>query len=304
MTPGSGTLGRRSSWPAGPGVSASIPASNEGDTISPKFDSMMGKLVVTASRPRQRRRGPCAPRASSELESRRRAHAGSRLFEADLPRRRLHRRARPPGRRCRAPSGWSARTSTEAAGIRRHGGQPASVAAAPACRCPGRRPDRSPSRRPSSVEDEQPQRVKLTVPARHRRQPHRRVPAPVAPSDATPAVCAVQGLHQRGRQSRRGQATAAKSGVIATPMQAVVTRMQRGRRPAGGQGRPARRARIHEDGKLCVRAGQGRRHEILRWGPRRAWKPETLVTIDVTGASGNGKQSDGTAVGDTTEGGK
>ena len=31
---------------------------------------------------------------------------------------------------------------------------------------------------------------------------------------------------------------------------------------------------------------------------------ETLMTIDVAGASGNGKQADGTAVGDTAEGGE
>ena len=47
LTPSSGTL-ERVLWPAGPGVRVDSGVV-EGDTISPKFDSMMGKLIVTAS---------------------------------------------------------------------------------------------------------------------------------------------------------------------------------------------------------------------------------------------------------------
>ena len=46
LTPSSGTL-ERVQWPAGPGVRVDSGVV-EGDTISPKFDSMMGKLIVTA----------------------------------------------------------------------------------------------------------------------------------------------------------------------------------------------------------------------------------------------------------------
>lgn len=46
LTPGAGTL-ERIQWPAGPGVRIDTGV-EQGDTISPKFDSMMGKVIVTA----------------------------------------------------------------------------------------------------------------------------------------------------------------------------------------------------------------------------------------------------------------
>ncbi|OZG63765.1 carboxylate--amine ligase [Bifidobacterium hapali] len=46
LTPSSGTL-TKLEWPSGPGIRIDSGVV-EGDTISPKFDSMMGKLVVTA----------------------------------------------------------------------------------------------------------------------------------------------------------------------------------------------------------------------------------------------------------------
>lgn len=46
LTPSSGTLSSIR-WPSGPGIRIDSGV-KEGDTISPKFDSMMGKLVVTA----------------------------------------------------------------------------------------------------------------------------------------------------------------------------------------------------------------------------------------------------------------
>ena len=46
LTPGSGTL-EKIQWPAGPGVRIDTGV-EQGDTISPKFDSMMGKVIVTA----------------------------------------------------------------------------------------------------------------------------------------------------------------------------------------------------------------------------------------------------------------
>lgn len=47
LTPSAGTL-ETVRWPSGPGVRVDSGVL-EGDTISPKFDSMMGKLIVTAS---------------------------------------------------------------------------------------------------------------------------------------------------------------------------------------------------------------------------------------------------------------
>lgn len=46
LTPSSGTL-ETVRWPSGPGIRVDSGVA-EGDTISPKFDSMMGKLIVTA----------------------------------------------------------------------------------------------------------------------------------------------------------------------------------------------------------------------------------------------------------------
>ncbi|KAA8831212.1 biotin carboxylase N-terminal domain-containing protein [Bifidobacterium tissieri] len=46
LTPSSGTL-ERIVWPSGPGIRIDSGV-EEGDTVSPKFDSMMGKVVVTA----------------------------------------------------------------------------------------------------------------------------------------------------------------------------------------------------------------------------------------------------------------
>lgn len=46
LTPSSGTL-TKIKWPSGPGIRVDFGV-EEGDTISPKFDSMMGKLVITA----------------------------------------------------------------------------------------------------------------------------------------------------------------------------------------------------------------------------------------------------------------
>ena len=47
LAPSSGTL-TKLAWPSGPGIRVDSGVV-EGDTVSPKFDSMMGKLVVTAS---------------------------------------------------------------------------------------------------------------------------------------------------------------------------------------------------------------------------------------------------------------
>ena len=46
LTPSSGTL-TRIAWPSGAGIRVDSGV-KEGDTVSPKFDSMMGKLIVTA----------------------------------------------------------------------------------------------------------------------------------------------------------------------------------------------------------------------------------------------------------------
>lgn len=47
LTPGSGTL-TKLEWPSGPGIRVDSGV-RTGDTVSPKFDSMMGKLIVTAA---------------------------------------------------------------------------------------------------------------------------------------------------------------------------------------------------------------------------------------------------------------
>ncbi len=46
LTPSSGTL-TKIKWPSGPGVRVDFGV-EEGDNVSPKFDSMMGKLIITA----------------------------------------------------------------------------------------------------------------------------------------------------------------------------------------------------------------------------------------------------------------
>ena len=113
-----------------------------------------------------------------------------------------------------------------------------------------------------------------------------------------------QGLHhaQKKQQSDDGQ-----SGVIASPMQAVVTRVNvaEGQQVAKGDLLVVLESMKMENYVYAPVKGVVTKIFV---GPAAGVEAgETLMTIDVTGASGasgNGKQTDGTAVGDTVEGGE
>ena len=288
LAPSSGTL-TSLRWPSGPGIRVDSGVV-EGDTISPKFDSMMGKLVVTASD----RAAAVARvrRALSELKVEGVPTPAS-LFEQIFNDDEFTAETVP--HTMSAPNGWNASTSTKKPHRPKEGSRHP---------CLGTTGSLDVDKKESSetfVIEVNNRRVSLTVP----NDIVANLTGGAKARDAKRAIQPLrgQGLHhaQKNSKSNDGQ-----SGVIASPMQAVVTPRQRGRRPAGGQGRPARRTRIHEDGKLRVRAGQGRRHQKIFVGPAAGVEAgETLMTIDVTGgASGNGQQTDGTAVGDTVEGGE
>ena len=110
-----------------------------------------------------------------------------------------------------------------------------------------------------------------------------------------------QGLHhaQKKQQSNDGQ-----SGVIASPMQAVVTRINvaEGQQVAKGDLLVVLESMKMEN--YVYAPVKGAVIKIFVGPAAGVEAGETLMTIDVTGASGNGKQADGTAVGDTAEGGK
>lgn len=205
LTPSAGTL-EKVRWPSGPGVRVDSGVL-EGDTISPKFDSMMGKLIVTA----QDRATAVARvrRALDEIEI-----AGVptpvelyRTVFADDEFTAEH------GADFTVSTKWLERKYLNREPASTRAGQPASLSAAP---------EPADERTPSEeiVIEMNHRRVVLTVPsdvvatltggARSRAAER-----PTQPLRG-------QGMHhvERGRQ-RQDE----RSGVIASPMQAIVTRI-------------------------------------------------------------------------------
>lgn len=260
----------------------------EGDTISPKFDSMMGKLVVTASD----RAAAVARvrRALSELKVEGVPTPAS-LFEQIFNDDEF---TAEHGVAYDVSTKWLERKYLNKEAASSQGGQPASVS--------GTTGSLDVDKKESSetfVIEVNNRRVSLTVP----NDIVANLTGGAKARDAKRAIQPLrgQGLHhaQKKQQSNDGQ-----SGVIASPMQAVVTRINvaEGQQVAKGDLLVVLESMKMENYVYAPVKGTVTKIFV---GPAAGVEAgETLMTIDVTGASGNGKQADGTAAGNTAEGGK
>lgn len=286
LAPSSGTLASLR-WPSGPGIRVDSGVV-EGDTISPKFDSMMGKLVVTASD----RAAAVARvrRALSELKVEGVPTPAS-LFEQIFNDDEF---TAEHGVAYDVSTKWLERKYLNKEAASSQGGQPASMSGASEV-------DKKESSETFVIEVNN-RRVSLTVP----NDIVANLTGGAKARDAKRAIQPLrgQGLHhaQKKQQSDDGQ-----SGVIASPMQAVVTRVNvaEGQQVAKGDLLVVLESMKMENYVYAPVKGVVTKIFV---GPAAGVEAgETLMTIDVTGASGasgNGKQTDGTAVGDTVEGGE
>ena len=209
LTPGSGTL-EKIQWPAGPGVRIDTGV-EQGDTISPKFDSMMGKVIVTAQN-----RLDAVARVRRVLDE---------LVIEGVP----------------TPIPLFKEIFRNDDFTAEHG-------------------------HPFAVSTKWLERTYLNRATRHRGEHHRLGPRPRC--QATHPAVARCGTAQRGLRCRHGQRRR-QIRRHRLPDAGRGHAHQRVRRPAGGQGRSSGGARIHEDGKLRVRAGRRRSEEDFRWPGRR-----------------------------------
>ena len=286
LAPSSGTL-TKLAWPSGPGIRVDSGVV-EGDTVSPKFDSMMGKLVVTASD-----RATAVARVRRALEELKvegvptPASLFEQIFNDDEF-------TAEHGVAYDVSTKWLERKYLNKEASSTKGGQPASMAGAS-----GAKEAEQKESSETFVIEVNNRRVSLTVP----NDIVANLTGGAKARDAKRAIQPLrgQGLHhaQKKQQSNDGQ-----SGVIASPMQAVVTRINvaEGQQVAKGDLLVVLESMKMENYVYAPVKGAVTKIFV---GPAAGVEAgETLMTIDVTGASGNGKQADGTAVGDTAEGGK
>ena len=265
----------------------------EGDTISPKFDSMMGKLVVTASD----RAAAVARvrRALSELKVEGVPTPAS-LFEQIFNDDEF---TAEHGVAYDVSTKWLERKYLNKEAASSQGGQPASMSGASEV-------DKKESSETFVIEVNN-RRVSLTVP----NDIVANLTGGAKARDAKRAIQPLrgQGLHhaQKKQQSNDGQ-----SGVIASPMQAVVTRINvaEGQQVAKGDLLVVLESMKMENYVYAPAAGEVKKIFV---GPADGVEAgETLMTIDVTGANGTeacengatGAAVDGTATDGTMEGGK
>ena len=291
LAPSSGTLASLR-WPSGPGIRVDSGVV-EGDTISPKFDSMMGKLVVTASD----RAAAVARvrRALSELKVEGVPTPAS-LFEQIFNDDEF---TAEHGVAYDVSTKWLERKYLNKEAASSQGGQPASMSGASEV-------DKKESSETFVIEVNN-RRVSLTVP----NDIVANLTGSAKARDAKRAIQPLrgQGLHhaQKKQQSNDGQ-----SGVIASPMQAVVTRINvaEGQQVAKGDLLVVLESMKMENYVYAPVKGAVTKIFV---GPAAGVEAgETLMTIDVTGASGTkagengatGAAVDGTATDGTMEGGK
>ena len=291
LAPSSGTLASLR-WPSGPGIRVDSGVV-EGDTISPKFDSMMGKLVVTASD----RAAAVARvrRALSELKVEGVPTPAS-LFEQIFNDDEF---TAEHGVAYDVSTKWLERKYLNKEAASSQGGQPASMSGASEV-------DKKESSETFVIEVNN-RRVSLTVP----NDIVANLTGGAKARDAKRAIQPLrgQGLHhaQEKQQSNDGQ-----SGVIASPMQAVVTRINvaEGQQVAKGDLLVVLESMKMENYVYAPVKGAVTKIFV---GPAAGVEAgETLMTIDVTGASGTeagengatGAAVDGTATDGTMEGGK
>ena len=246
LTPGSGTL-EKIQWPAGPGVRIDTGV-EQGDTISPKFDSMMGKVIVTAQN-----RLDAVARVRRVLDE---------LVIEGVPTpiplfKEIFRNddfTAENGHPFSVSTKWLERTYLNRTPASASSGQPASLAgaAAPAT------PDKSTSE--TFVIEMNNRRVKLTV------------PLDIVASGAATAN------------------DGAKSGVIASPMQAVVTRINvsEGQQVAKGDLLVVLESMKMENYVYAPAAGEVKKIFV---GPADGVEAgDTLVTLDVAKAEDSKKE--------------
>lgn len=291
LAPSSGTLASLR-WPSGPGIRVDSGVV-EGDTISPKFDSMMGKLVVTASD----RAAAVARvrRALSELKVEGVPTPAS-LFEQIFNDDEF---TAEHGVAYDVSTKWLERKYLNKEAASSQGGQPASMSGASEV-------DKKESSETFVIEVNN-RRVSLTVP----NDIVANLTGDAKARDAKRAIQPLrgQGLHhaQEKQQSNDGQ-----SGVIASPMQAVVTRINvaEGQQVAKGDLLVVLESMKMENYVYAPVKGAVTKIFV---GPAAGVEAgETLMTIDVTGANGTeacengatGAAVDGTATDGTMEGGK
>ena len=291
LAPSSGTL-TSLRWPSGPGIRVDSGVV-EGDTISPKFDSMMGKLVVTASD----RAAAVARvrRALSELKVEGVPTPAS-LFEQIFNDDEF---TAEHGVAYDVSTKWLERKYLNKEAASSQGGQPASMSGASEV-------DKKESSETFVIEVNN-RRVSLTVP----NDIVANLTGGAKARDAKRAIQPLrgQGLHhaQKKQQSNDGQ-----SGVIASPMQAVVTRINvaEGQQVAKGDLLVVLESMKMENYVYAPVKGTVTKIFV---GPAAGVEAgETLMTIDVTGANGTkagengatGAAVDGTATDGTMEGGK
>ena len=273
LTPGSGTL-EKIQWPAGPGVRIDTGV-EQGDTISPKFDSMMGKVIVTAQN-----RLDAVARVRRVLDE---------LVIEGVPTpiplfKEIFRNddfTAENGHPFSVSTKWLERTYLNRTPASASSGQPASLAgaAAPAA------PDKSTSE--TFVIEMNNRRVKLTVPLDIVENITGSARARGAKRPTQPLRGA--GLHNVASGAAKAN-DGAKSGVIASPMQAVVTRINvsEGQQVAKGDLLVVLESMKMENYVYAPAAGEVKKIFV---GPADGVEAgDTLVTLDVN--TGKAKAAD------------
>ena len=283
LTPSAGTL-ERIVWPSGPGVRIDTGVV-EGDTVSPKFDSMMGKVVVTAQD-----RAAAVARVRRVLDEM--VIEGvptpiplfKEIFRNDAF-------TAEHGHAFDVSTKWLERTYLNREADATRGGQPASLSGGE---------DTKRVETETFVIEMNDRRVKLTVPSDI-------VASLTGSARARGAQRPTQPLRGSGSHAGSGSARAsiddgAKSGVIASPMQAVVTRINvaEGQQVAKGDLLVVLESMKMENYVYAPAAGTVKKIFV---GPADGVEAgDTLVTLDVVGASGStghaGRAADGHADGD------
>jgi acetyl-CoA/propionyl-CoA carboxylase biotin carboxyl carrier protein len=282
LTPSSGTLSAIR-WPSGPGIRVDSGV-EEGDTVSPKFDSMMGKLIVTAQ-----------DRLSAVVRARR-ALAELNIEGVPTPASLYEQIFNDPvftaeGHDFDVSTKWLEREYLNREPSTLASGQPASLS--------------------GSGEDEQPQSVateSFTIEMNDKRVT---LKVPVDIVNAFTGAARARGA-KRASQPLRGQglhvvengkAADQKPGVIISPMQAVITRVNvaEGQSVAKGDLLIVLESMKMENYVYAPDAGTVTKIFV---GPSSGVEAgDTLITLDVDGdGSGNANSADGSST--ASEGGK
>lgn len=267
LTPASGTL-TRVEWPSGPGIRVDS-GIETGDTVSPKFDSMMGKLVVTAQD------------RETAVSRVRRALAELHIEGVPTPASLFEKLFRDDeftaehGHSFDVSTKWLERKYLNRKPGSTGAGQPASLSAGAGVASESKQ---TPTE--SFVIEVDNRRVKLTVPLDIVENITGSARARGAKRPTQPLRG--QGLHHTGGKEQR---VSAQPGIIASPMQAVVTRINvaEGQQIAKGDLLVVLESMKMENYVYAPTAGTVTKVLV---GPSDGVEAgETLVTMDVKGAS-------------------